>query len=70
MNKHSSTDKAEPQEQKPSHRVVHSDGTVEYLSRCDIEECVDTSSADSFPASDPPSFTPTAHPGRPHRKPH
>jgi hypothetical protein len=73
MNKHSGQDsgaKPDSPADKPSHRVEHPDGTVEFLSQCEVEEGVDTSSADSFPASDPPSFTPTAHPGRPHRKPH
>lgn len=32
------------------------------------EDEVEREGEDSFPASDPPSFTPVSHPGRPHEK--
>lgn len=53
-----------------SHRIVHPDGTVEYIAKgIDDDEPVDHQSANSFPASDPPSFAPESHPEKPRRHP-
>ena len=61
------TDRSAPR----THRIVHLDGSIEYVSLAESDELVDASSADSFPASDPPSFTPISHTGGPRldRKP-
>lgn len=60
------TETARPGKTKSS-RVIHEGQTKEYLAETG-EACVDASSEDSFPASDPPAFTPISHTGRPKRK--
>ncbi|MGE5545897.1 MAG: hypothetical protein ACM33T_03295 [Solirubrobacterales bacterium] len=37
----------------------------QYQSTPEDEDAVETSSEDSFPASDPPSYTPVSHTGKP-----
>lgn len=54
-------------------RSVHGGGVEDdskrVLARAEQEECIDMSSADSFPASDPPAFTVVTHTGRPKKAP-
>lgn len=47
--------------------VQHGDRPVENLSQDDSD--IDAASADSFPASDPPSFTSVTRTGKPKQRP-
>lgn len=54
LDKKSDTDSREPGRKVP-----------EYQSEPETEDDVELASEDSFPASDPPSYTPINHPGKP-----
>jgi len=60
--------KMTPFKRKHMARLRHADGTLEDVPMPSADEQVDASSEDSFPASDPPSFSPVTHAGDPANK--
>ena len=69
MPKHGSVQHRRAQPVHRTAKLVHADGSIDYISLPEVNEAVDTSSEDSFPASDPPSFTPITHTGEPKKHP-